>query len=188
MSVLPSPTSDTLHCPEGTEQDDASTSDQGWDYPERVIQCLRPDRHAEGPAIEYFGGAQGHGSTKFIGRYAHGVRVGTWTQYDSKTGARLASFTLDAEGNGTEDFRDQVGHRLVGRLNRDERDGPWTYFDTNGNAVATHVYAKGTVVRGTGAVPWDPPMLDPRDKCPTEPEGRDSPTDLDGCPEPKKSQ
>jgi hypothetical protein len=180
------PTSDTLDCPRGTTPDEVSISDQGWDYPERYVWCLRPDRYADGPAIEYYEGAEGRGSTKSVGRYAHRVPIGTWTQYDVKTGQLLATYTLDAGGNGIRDFRDQVGHRLVGALRQGERDGVWTTFDASGKPVATEVFDRGKFVRGSGAVPWSPPMMDPDDACPTEPEDRDPAKDLDGCPEPPR--
>jgi hypothetical protein len=173
--------SDAFDCPRGTTRDEVRISDQGWDYPERVIQCLGEDRYAEGPAVEYYAGAEGRGPTKLVGRYAKSVQVGTWTQYDVKTGRILASFVLDANGSGTEDFRDQVGHRLVGRLSRGQRDGEWTFFDSSGTKVAVEVYSKGKWGKRSGTVPWDPPMLED-DACPTHAEDRRPGIDTDGCP------
>jgi hypothetical protein len=45
--------------------------------------------------------------------------------------------------------------------------------------VATETYVHGHLTRETGSVPWNPPMLDPRDACPRDGGAHDAD---DGCP------
>jgi hypothetical protein len=163
-------------CPPGTAPDFQTDSDVGWGEVEQRNACAKPDGTLEGPAIELVDGRRG-GATKLVGSYAGGVRVGTWSQYVEGTGTKLGGFTLDAAGSGTELVRDAVGHYCRGAVVHGRREGSWTYHDTDGKLVATRVWSRGQLVREMGRPGWDPPMIDPRDMCPTDGGARTA----DGC-------
>ena len=170
---------DELVCPPGTERADSSDSDNGWGYVGQTFGCARPDHVLHGPVIELVESAPGQPPLKLMGHYANGNRVGTWTILDEKSGTELGRFTLDEMGSGVEVIRDQLGHVLRGRVVNGKREGAWTYHDRDGSVVATQVWSHDHFVRQTGSVPWDPPMIDPSDKC----DEREVPEDVDGCPD-----
>jgi hypothetical protein len=118
--------------------------------------------------------------TKLVGRYAGGVRVGTWNQYVDDSGARIGKFTLDGAGSGIEIVRDAAGHYRRGAVVKGRREGAWTYHEPDGKVVATRVWSQGHFVRETGRPAWDPPMIDERDSCPREAGAIAD----DGCPAP----
>jgi hypothetical protein len=173
-------TAGALTCPAGTQRVDESDSDVGWGEVERTEGCARRDGTLDGPAIQLVSlGAQP--STRLVGRFASGKRVGTWHQLDGK-GALLGSFTLDNAGNGVEIIHDALGHSKRGTVIAGRREGTWTLQDAEGKISSTELWSKGTLVRQIGRAPWDPPMLDPADACPDEP--ATDPEDRDGCPAP----
>jgi hypothetical protein len=131
----------------------------------------------EGPAIELVDGGRS-APTKLVGRYANGVRVGTWTQTIESSGATIGSFTLDKSGSGVEVVRDAVGHYRRGPVVKGRREGSWTYHDPDGTVVATRVWSRGQFVRETGHPVWDPSMIDPDDVCLMDAGVRPK----DGCP------
>jgi hypothetical protein len=156
----------TPACPAGTTASFDADSDVGWGGIEQTQGCTARDGKRHGPAIESVCSAPDLESTRRVGHYAHGRRVGTWIQYDRRTNAEISRFTLDESGTGIEMIRDQLGHSLGGAVVNGERDGDWTYRDRDGKLVATSTYARGKLIRLAGPVAWDPPMLSPDDACP----------------------
>jgi len=169
-----------LACPAGTQRDVESDSDVGWGEVEQTEGCARGDGTLDGPAVQLVSaGAQP--STRLVGRFASGKRVGTWRQLDGK-GALLGSFTLDNAGTGVEVILDAHGHSKRGTVIAGRREGTWTLQDADGTIAATETWSNGTLVRQIGRAPWDPVMLAPADACPDEP--APDPEDRDGCPAP----
>jgi hypothetical protein len=168
-------------CPAGTERTVTSDSDVGWGEVEQTDSCARSDGTLDGPAVQLVSAGM-QPSTRLVGQFASGRRVGTWRQFDGKTGALLGSFTLDGAGTGTEVIHDALGHTKRGAVIAGRRDGAWTLQDADGKVVATELWSKGVFVRQNGRAPWDPPMVSPADACPAEP--APNPADRDGCPEP----
>jgi hypothetical protein len=178
---VPPATPETLACPVETERTVESDSDVGWGEVESTTGCARRDGTLHGPAVQRVSaGAQP--STRLVGRFASGKRVGTWNQFDARTGAPLGSFTLDDAGTGVEVIHDALGHAKRGTVIAGQREGTWTFQDADGTIVATELWSQGALVRQNGRAPWDPPMLDPADACPDAP--APNPEDRDGCPEP----
>ena len=170
-----------LTCPAGTRRAVESDSDVGWGEVEQTEGCARGDGMLDGPAIQLVSaGAQP--STRLVGRFAAGKRVGTWNQFDARTGALLGRFTLDEAGTGVEILHDALGHSRRGTVIAGRREGTWTFQDADGTVAATEIWSNGTLVRQIGRAPWDPPMLDPSDACPEEP--ATNAEDRDGCPAP----
>jgi hypothetical protein len=167
-------------------------SDVGWGGVEEIEGCEGKGGAMEGPAVETLESAPSLASTKRVGRYLHGRRAGTWTQYDSKTGRVLGSFTLDARGTGTEIVFDQLGHFLRGTVIEGRREGTWTYYDRDGTPVARETFSHGAIVHAEGRVDWDPPMVDLNDRCPdvtdAGPPSENGPIDEEGCPLPLQSR
>lgn len=130
-----------------------------------------------GTVIEVISGGAS-ASTRLVGTYADGRRVGRWTQYDPKTGRQLGTFTLDVTGSGIESVRDTLGHSRRGAVSHGKRDGAWTHHMPDGTVVARDLWLHGVFVRREGHVAWDPPMVDPNDACPEDGGGGD-----DGCPD-----
>ena len=150
----------TMTCPRGTTEIDERDSDVGWAETEHLVGCTR-DGQLEGWAREDLSGTR----TVLVGRYAQGRRVGTWTQYETRTARAIGTFTLDAEGTGIERAQDLDGRVLRGAVVRGRRDGVWTFADRDRTVVATDTWSNGRYIGRTGRAPWDPPMVDPADLC-----------------------
>ena len=144
-------------CPRGADVVDDRDSDVRWAETEHLVGCQR-DGLLEGWAREELAAT----GTVLEGRYAPGMRVGTWTQYDARTSRALVTFTFDADGSGVEHVD---GHALRGAVVRGQRDGVWTFSDRDGVVVASESWSHGTYAGRSGEVPWDPPMLEPSDRC-----------------------
>jgi hypothetical protein len=169
-------------CPATTRRVSDRDSDVGWGGVEGTDGCERPDGKLEGAAILIVDGAPRE--TTLVGKYAGGMRVGTWVQYDER-GAMLGRFTLDAAGTGVEVLRDSEGHSLRGAVVEGEREGEWKYYGSDGKLAATSTWSRGKLVRQDRPPPWDPPMLDDEDACPKDPEDRDGTAiEREGCPSP----
>ena len=82
--------------------------------------------------------------------------------YPANENKRLVTFTFDADGSGVEHVD---AHALRGAVVRGQRDGVWTFSDRDGVVVASESWSHGTYAGRSGAVPWDPPMLEPSDRC-----------------------
>jgi len=172
------PQPNEVACEPGMQPVYEGDSDVGWGEVEETHGCARDGITLQGHAIELVASAPMQHSTKLVGRYVDGRRVGTWTQLDASTGQVLGSFTLDDAGSGIEVIRDQLGHVMRGAVVAGKREGTWTHDDADGRTVATDTWEAGRFVRRSGEVPWDPPMMDPADRCP------DTPGDgYDGCPQ-----
>jgi hypothetical protein len=182
VKVKPVGDSAFMVCPEGTKRTFRGDSDMGWGEVEETQACERADQKLEGPAIELVASAPNLPSTRLVGHYRDGQRVGTWTQFDPKTGAPLGLFTFDASGSGIEVIHDQLGHARLGQVVNGKREGAWAYQERDGTTVATWTYASGKLVGTAGRAPWDPPMgPDPSDACPVVPDA--DAFDEEGCPE-----
>jgi len=96
----PPPSDSAMVCPEGTKRTFQGDSDVGWGEVEETQACARSDQKLEGPAIELVCSAPTLRSTRLVGHYMGGKRVGTWTQFEPKTGAEMGLFTFDATGSG----------------------------------------------------------------------------------------
>jgi hypothetical protein len=167
-----------VSCEPGTKRSFTKLSDVGWGEVEETDGCSDSQDALQGPAVERVTSVTRLPATKLVGRYFHGRRVGTWTQYDPNTGAALGAFTLDDRGSGTEVVHDQLGHTRRGAVVEGRREGVWTYYDPDGTLVESDVWSRGELVRSTGRAPWDPPMVSVSDACPADGGAAD-----DGCPE-----
>jgi hypothetical protein len=177
MHDAPRPSGTAIECAPELQPVHEGDSDVGWGEVEETDGCVK-DGALQGSAIETLESAPMQHSTRLVGRYVDGRRVGTWTQLDESTGRVLGTFTLDDAGSGTEVIRDQLGHVRRGAVVAGKREGTWTHYDADGRAVATETWQGGRFVGRTGEVPWDPPMIDPADRCPDTPGDGD-----DGCPQ-----
>jgi len=167
-----------IECEPGLQPLHEGDSDVGWGEVEETHGCARDGSTLQGRAIEIVASAPTQRSTELVGRYVDGRRVGTWTQLDPSTQRVLGSFTLDDAGSGTEVIRDQLGHSRRGAVVAGKREGTWTHYDADGRPVATETWQGNRFIGRTGEVPWDPPMIDPADRCPDTPGDGD-----DGCPQ-----
>jgi hypothetical protein len=165
-----------VECPPGLQSVHDNDSDVGWGEIEQTRACARDGITLQGRAIELVASAPTEHSTRLVGQYIDGRRVGTWTQLDPDTGRVLGTFTLDEGGSGTEVIRDQLGHMRRGAVVAGKREGTWTHYDSDGKVVATETWNAGRFILRKGDVPWDPPMVDPADRCPDPGDG------YDGCP------
>jgi hypothetical protein len=174
----PAASNAAIQCEPGLAPVYEGDSDVGWGEVEETHGCARDGSTLQGRAIEMLSSAPMQHSTELVGRYVDGRRVGTWTQLDAGSGRVLGTFTLDDSGSGTEVIRDQLGHVRRGAVVAGKREGTWTHYDADGRPVATETWQGGRFIGRTGEVPWDPPMIDPADRCPDTPGDGD-----DGCPQ-----